>query len=75
MVELLKSGRINNRLRGCAEGIGGAGSYLDVFTSPMCTQLQIRYEKPTEQERTALKNIMKKSSAYKDFSPGRMKRG
>lgn len=51
------------------------GSYLDVFTALMCTQLQIRYEKLTEQERTALKNIMKKSPAYKDSPLSRMKRG
>ena len=50
------------------------GSYLDVFTALMCSQLQIRYEKLTEQERTALKNIMKKSPAYKDSPLSRMKR-
>ena len=51
------------------------GSYLDVFTALMCSQLQLRYEKLTEQERTALKNIMKKSPAYKDSPLSRMKRG
>ena len=51
------------------------GSYLDVFTALMCSQLQIRYEKLSEQERTALKNIMKKSPAYKDSPLSRMKRG
>ena len=50
------------------------GSYLDVFTALMCTQLQIRYEKLTEQERTVLKNVMKKTPAYKDFPLSRMKR-
>ena len=50
------------------------GSYLDVFTALMCTQLQIRYEKLTVQERTALKNIMKKSPAYKDSPLSRLKR-
>lgn len=50
------------------------GSYLDVFTALTCTQLQIRYEKLTEQERTALKNIMKKSPVYKDSPLSRMKR-
>ncbi|MCM1543478.1 MAG: helix-turn-helix domain-containing protein [Blautia sp.] len=50
------------------------GSYLDVFTALMCTQLQIRYEKLTEQERTSLKKIMKKSPAYKDSPLSRMKR-
>lgn len=50
------------------------GSYLDVFTALMCTQLQIRYEKLSEQERTALKNVMKKSPAYKDSPLSRMKR-
>ena len=51
------------------------GSYLDVFTALMCTQLQIRYEKLTEQERMALKNILKKSPTYKDSPLSRMKRG
>ena len=51
------------------------GSYLDVFTALMCMQLQIRYEKLTDQERTILKNIMKKSPAYKDSPLSRMKRG
>ncbi len=51
------------------------GSYLDVFTAVICTQLQIRYEKLSEQERTALKNIMKKSSAYRDSPLSGMKRG
>ena len=50
------------------------GSYLDVFTALMCTQLQVRYEKLTEQERTVLKNVMKKSPAYKDSPLSRMKR-
>jgi hypothetical protein len=50
------------------------GSYLDVFTALMCTQLQIRYEKLSEQERTVLKNIMKKTPAYKDSPLSRMKR-
>jgi len=50
------------------------GSYLDVFTALMCTQLQIRYEKLSEQERTALKNIMKKTPASKDSPLSRMKR-
>ena len=51
------------------------GSYLDVFTALMCTQLQIRYEKLADQERTVLKSIMKKSPAYKDSPLSRMKRG
>lgn len=50
------------------------GSYLDVFTALMCTQLQVRYEKLSEQERTALKNIMKKSPSYKNSPLSRMKR-
>ena len=50
------------------------GTYLDVFCAIMCMQLQIRYEKLTEQERTALKNILKKSPAYKDSPLSRMKR-
>lgn len=50
------------------------GSYLDVFTALMCTQLQVRYEKLTEQERTVLKNVKKKSPAYKDSPLSRMKR-
>ena len=43
-------------------------------TLSMCTQLQIRYEKLSEQERTVLKNIMKKTPAYKDSPLSRMKR-
>ena len=50
------------------------GSYLDVFTALICTQLQIRYEKLTEQERTILKNIMRKSPAYKDSPLSRTRR-
>ena len=50
------------------------GSYLDVFTALMCSQLQIRYEKLSEQERTVLKNVMKKTPAYKDSPLSRMKR-
>ncbi len=50
------------------------GSYLDVFTALMCTQLQIQYEKLSEQERTVLKNVMKKTPAYKDSPLSRMKR-
>ena len=49
-------------------------SYLDVFTALICTQLQIRYEKLTEQERTILKNIMRKSPAYKDSPLSRTRR-
>lgn len=51
------------------------GTYLDVFCAILCTQLHIRYEKLTEQERTALKNIMKKSPAYKDSPLSKQKRG
>ncbi len=50
------------------------GSYLDVFTALMCKQLQIRYEKLTGRERTVLKNVMKKTPAYKDSPLSRMKR-
>ena len=102
MVELLKSGRINNRLlceiathedfltlmtdsapdgsnamkliKDAKKAMAVPGSYLDVFTALMCTQLQIRYEKLSEQERTVLKNIMKKTPAYKDSPLSRMKR-
>jgi transcriptional regulator with XRE-family HTH domain len=62
-------------LKDAKKAMAMPGSYLDVFTSLMCTQLQIRYEKLSEQERTALKNIMKKSPAYKDSPLSRMKRG
>ena len=102
MVELLKSGRINNRLlceiathedfltlmtdsapdgsnamkliKDAKKALAVPGSYLDVFTALMCTQLQIRYEKLSEQERTVLKNVMKKTPAYKDSPLSRMKR-
>ena len=53
-------------LKDAQKAMAVPGSYLDVFTALMCMQLQIRYEKLTDQERTALKNIMKKSPAYKD---------
>ena len=33
------------------------GSYLDVFTALMCTQLQIRYEKLSEQELQGMSTI------------------
>ena len=102
MVELLKSGRINNRLlceiathedfltlmtdsapdgsnamkliKDAKKALAVPGSYLDVFTALMCTQLQIRYERLSEQERTVLKNVMKKTPAYKDSPLSRMKR-
>ena len=102
MVELLKSGRINNRLlceiathedfltlmtdsapdgsnamkliKDAKKALAVPGSYLDVFTALMCTQLQIRYEKLSEQGRTVLKNVMKKTPAYKDSPLSRMKR-
>ncbi|MDE6748546.1 MAG: helix-turn-helix domain-containing protein [Lachnospiraceae bacterium] len=61
-------------LKDAQKAMAVPGSYLDVFTALMCTQLQIRYEKLTEQERTILKNIMKKSPAYKDSPLSRMKR-
>ena len=61
-------------IRDAQKAMAVPGSYLDMFTAIMCTQLQIRYEKLTEQERTALKNIMKKSPAYKDSPLSRMKR-
>ncbi len=102
MVELLKSGRINNRLlceiathedfltlmtdsapdgsnamkliKDAKKALAVPGSYLDVFTALMCTQLQIRYEKLSEQGCTVLKNVMKKTPAYKDSPLSRMKR-
>ena len=102
MVELLKSGRINNRLlceiathedfltlmtdsapdgsnamkliKDAKKALAVPGSYLDVFTALMCTQLQIRYEKLSEQERTVLKNVLKKTPAYKDPPLSRTKR-
>ena len=62
-------------LKDAQRALAVPGSYLDVFAALMCMQLQIRYEKLTEQERTALKNIMKKSPAYKDSPLSKMKRG
>ena len=50
------------------------GTFLDVFCAILCMQLQIRYEKLTEQERKALKNIMKKSPTYKDSPLSKQKR-
>ena len=50
------------------------GNALDKFCYVMCSQLQISYEKLTEKERTDLKNIMKKSSIYKDSPLGIRKR-
>lgn len=50
------------------------GSYLDMFCAIMCTQMQIRYEKLTEQERSTLKNVMKKSPLYKESPLSRLKR-
>ena len=42
------------------------GTFLDVFCAVFCMCLHIRYEKLTEQERKALKNILRKSPKYKD---------
>ena len=42
------------------------GTFLDVFCHIMCEQLQIKYEKLSDQDRSALKRIMKKSGHYKD---------
>lgn len=61
-------------IRDAQRAMAVLGSYLDVFTALMCTQLQIRYDKLTEQERKFLKNIMKESPAYKDSPLSRMKR-
>ena len=63
-----------NLIKDAKKALPVSGSYLDVFTALMCTQLQIRYEKLSEQERTVLKNVMKKTSAYKDSPLSRMKR-
>ena len=61
-------------IKDAKKALAVSGSYLDVFTALMCTQLQIRYEKLSEQERTVLKNVMKKTPAYKDSPLSRMKR-
>ena len=63
-----------NLIKDAKKALAVPGSYLDVFTALMCTQLQIRYEKLSEQERTVLKNVMKKTPAYKDSPLSRMKR-
>lgn len=55
-----------------AKFYGVATAHFQNFN--MCTQLQIRYEKLSEQERTVLKNVMKKTPAYKDSPLSRMKR-
>ena len=100
MVELLKSGRINNRLL-CeiaahedfvtlmtdteiyVDGVATAhfqnfNSLLEVLRGQVLSQYQQaeedRYEKLSEQERTVLKNVMKKTPAYKDSPLSRMKR-
>jgi hypothetical protein len=49
------------------------GSFLNVFTALMCTLLQIWYKKLSEQERTVLKNVIKKTPAYRDLPLSRMK--
>ncbi len=63
-----------NLIKDAKKALAVPGSYLDVFTALMCTQLQIQYEKLSEQERTVLKNVMKKTPAYRDSPLGRMKR-
>ena len=63
-----------NLIKDAKKALAVPGSYLDVFTALMCTQLQIRYEKLSEQERTVLKNVMKKTPAYRDSPLSRMKR-
>ena len=50
------------------------GTFLDVFCAVVCMCLHIRYEKLTEQERKALKNILKKSPKYKDSPLSKQKR-
>lgn len=42
------------------------GTYLDVFCHIICEQLQIKYERLSEQDRSALKKVMKKSIYYRD---------
>ena len=63
-----------NLIKNAKKALAVPGSYLDVFTALMCAQLQIKYEKLSEQERTVLKNVMKKTPAYKDSPLSRMKR-
>ncbi len=50
-----------------------SGSFFDVFCAAMRMQLQIWYEKLTEKERTALKNVFKKSQIYTDSPLSRPK--
>ena len=56
-------GKLYLEIKDAKKAMAVSGSYLDVFTALMCTQLQIRYEKLSEQERTVLKNVMKKTPA------------
>lgn len=50
------------------------GTYLDIFCHVMCENLEIKYEKLTEKERYDLKNVMQKSSYYKDSPLSKRKR-
>ncbi len=50
------------------------GTHLDMFCHIMCSQLQIKYEKLSEQERSSLKKILQKSGVYKNSPPGRRKK-
>lgn len=50
------------------------GTFLDMFCHIMCESLNIKYEKLSEKERSDLKNVMKKSSYYKDSPLGNRKR-
>lgn len=51
-----------------------SGTRLDMFCHVMCSQLQIKYEKLSEQERSSLKRILQKSGVYKNSPAGRRKK-
>lgn len=55
-----------NILHSALKALGTPGTYLDVFCQIICNQLQIKYEKLSDQDRDALKKVMKKSGYYKD---------
>lgn len=50
------------------------GTYLDVFCAALCSGLKIPYEKLTELERNTLRNIMRRSPAYKNSPLRKQKR-
>ena len=55
-----------NILKQAEQALRTPGNYLDVFCRIVCKSLDIRYDKLQEKERGHFKNILKKSSYFKN---------